>query len=115
MKIKISESDFLVIWDALHTEATIEAVALALKLARARAHIVAATRLFDVEPLRRKRRTSKKRSCCKSLHRKNRERKMFEYLFVVRECTVAFPHGIVQVFRWMETIGEYQQVDFRKL
>ena len=38
MKIKISESDFLVIWDALHTEATIEAVALALKLARARAY-----------------------------------------------------------------------------
>ena len=38
MKIKISESDFLVIWDALHTEATIESVALALKLARAQAH-----------------------------------------------------------------------------
>lgn len=37
MKLKISESDFLVIWDALHTEATIESVALALKLARARA------------------------------------------------------------------------------
>ena len=46
MKIKISESDFLVIWDALHTEATIESVALALKLARA--------------PLQRKRGTSKK-------------------------------------------------------
>ena len=40
MKIKISESDFLVIWDALHTKATIEAVALALKLARARANFV---------------------------------------------------------------------------
>ena len=37
MKIKISESDFLVIWDALHTEATVESVALALKLAQARA------------------------------------------------------------------------------
>ena len=40
MKIKISEADFLVIWDALHTEATIEAVALALKLARAQADFV---------------------------------------------------------------------------
>lgn len=38
MKIKISESDFLVIWDALHTEATIEALALALKLSRAAAY-----------------------------------------------------------------------------
>lgn len=38
MRIKISETDFLVIWDALHTEATVEAVALALKLARARAY-----------------------------------------------------------------------------
>ena len=40
MKIKISESDFLVIWDALHTEGTIESVALALKLARAQAREV---------------------------------------------------------------------------
>lgn len=38
MKIKISEEDFLVIWDALHTEGTVESVALALKLSQARAH-----------------------------------------------------------------------------
>lgn len=37
MRIKISELDFLVIWDALHTEGTVEAVALALKLSHAQA------------------------------------------------------------------------------